>query len=86
MAIVRCREHWISTGNQDTKYFFGAMPIGWPNPKIACGKNGCTNPGLVLMNLFEELDYIAGKRTFGLPFHEAKQVSLADGGQPLRAG
>ena len=78
--VVRCAQHGLPRRTRHTEYVFGAEPSGGPNPTIHCGKKGCKNPGLVFMDIINAMEYRSGRRTFRLPFHPAKQVTLKNHG------
>ena len=81
--VVRCAEHGFPKRARHSEYVFVVEPHGGPNPIVHCGKRGCKNPGLVFMNVIDAMEYKRGTRTFKLPFHPAKQVTLEDGGEFL---
>lgn len=82
--IVRCETHGVPKRRPGTEYVFMAEPVaGYPDPGITCGKHGCKNPGHVYMNVIDAAEYKDGVRTFPLPFHPAKKVTLAEGGRFL---
>ena len=77
-AIVRCKIHAVP----ESPYVFVSEPAsGYPNTQITCGKRGCTNCGLVFLNVIDAREYRSGVRTFPLAFGPVKKVTLADGGK-----
>jgi len=82
--VVRCGTHGVPKRGRKSAYVFVAEPLGGSaDPGITCGNHGCKNPGLVFMDVIDAAKYKKGVRTFRLPFHPAKKVTLAEGGRFL---
>jgi hypothetical protein len=81
MAVARCESCGRPEPTKRLDYVFVAEPVGYPDPKIQCGKKGCQNPAKVWLYVIDAMMYKNYKhRTFQLPFHPAKTVTLKDGG------
>jgi hypothetical protein len=81
MAVTRCDSCGKPERSKRLEYVFVAEPLGYPDPKIRCGKKGCQNPARIWLYVVDAMAYKnRGQRVFSLPFHPAKRVTLGDGG------
>lgn len=65
MALVRCRKHGRPKGRK-RPYVLSVKPVGYPKTAAICGREGCTNAGLVWLTARERTAYERGERVFSI--------------------
>jgi hypothetical protein len=64
MALVRCNNHGKPAGRA-LHYVRAVKPVGYPNTAAICGRQGCTEPGIIWLTEEESKAYDQGQRVFG---------------------
>lgn len=65
MALVRCDEHGPPRGRTQT-YVQAVHPLGYPETAAICGRQNCTQPGLLWLNKGDRKAYDSGERIFSV--------------------
>jgi hypothetical protein len=71
MALVRCDEHGAPRGRTQT-YVQAVHPLGYPITAAICGRENCSNPGLLWLNEDDKKAYDNVERIFPVQTAAAK--------------
>jgi hypothetical protein len=75
MAICRCERHNVGEAKHNYRAF--ALPLGYPETGVICGRAGCEEPARVWLNDSEREEYQKGTRVFRVPTYAVK-VKVSD--------